>query len=146
MYYRCSRKQSPMSAIGHAMFSNDLNKVDGGNYGKNIFKYDGETAVSLEDLEEAIKEAIFDSEGEIDGFGNVLEYCEEMECSVEEFIKDLNPPDIVGDAGVFDDKFLTLWLYDEVLEPKGITAVLTHDGAVVFDESLIKYVGVVEEF
>jgi hypothetical protein len=46
------------------------------------------------------------------------------------------PEHIVDSAAGYDTE-MVVWLWERILEPLGIMAVITYDGAVVFDEGLI---------
>lgn len=45
--------------------------------------------------------------------------------------------DVVNNAGGWDSD-LVVWIWERVLEPKGIVSVILENGAIVFDKSLIK--------
>src|SRR5690606_22061662 len=63
------------------------------------------------------------------------EYWKEIEG--EEIYEQFNPKDIVDSAEAWDSD-LVQWIWDRILEPRDIMAVTTRDGAVVFDDKLIK--------
>lgn len=132
MYYRCTNSDSPMSDWGHAMFADSLERVD--HYGKNVFVFDGQGAVNIYDLEDKIRQAWAKSQ-ESGDFGEMYdEYYQSL--SADEVFESFAPADIVNSAEGYDCD-LVVWLYQMVLEPNGIYAVITPDGAVVFDETLI---------
>jgi len=48
----------------------------------------------------------------------------------------LNPEDIVDSAGIYDIPELHCWLWANVLEPMQVDAIITQDGAIVYNDSL----------
>lgn len=135
MYYRYRIGSTPvMSDWGHALFAAERSAVEG-TYGDTLYTYDGASAVDIATLESAIVEA-WDSCMESGRWG---------QWSPDEYMRDLSgldvaalfaPADIVSAAEGWDDPIVQ-WLWEHVLEPRGIFAVATPDGAVVFDERLI---------
>ena len=144
-YYRFTNKDSPMSDWGHAMFANDKYRVE--NYGKKGYGYSGEKATPISQLKDDIKKAWDEdiANGFSGDFGNGL-----ADDSVyyglkgDDIYPQFNPSNIVDSAEAYDSD-LVQWLYERVLEPRGIGAVSTKDGAIVFDESLIKKLSSVPE-
>lgn len=143
-YYRCSNDNNPMSDWGHAMFCDNFEMVD--HYGKNIFTFDGTDAIDIKELkdtiistwEECIEE---DSFNQAENNGADMEYFKRL--SGEEVFESLNPDEIVNSAEAYDSD-LGIWFYWYIAEPKDIKAVLTNNGAIVYDESLIIFEGVQE--
>lgn len=121
MYYRYSGA-SPMSRKGYAMFLNEDKGLAG--YGDHKYIFNGTDAVNFEDLKDEVLEKL-EEQGMFDGE------------DLEQVWEDMNPQDILDHAGIFDSEELTQWLWDNVLERHNIKALLTHDGAVVFDQALI---------
>lgn len=137
-YYRYTNKNSPnspMSDWGHAMLAEDERKVE--FYGENKYTYDGSGAVHISELRDEIIET-WDSDRE-DEFYSCCDFAGfgYEDIPGEEIYENFNPSDIVDDAGGFDNDEVQ-WLWERILAPKGIMAVITYDGAVVFDEDLIK--------
>lgn len=125
MYYR--RAKQAMSIWGHAMMVED--RVDDtGAYEGDLYCYDGHEGVRIETLYDAIVEAWNE--------GNVPEDYEGI--AAEEIVSSFNPQDIINSAEAYDDAALLTWFWENVLEQEGIYAVLTQDGAVVFDEDLLE--------
>lgn len=135
MYYRFTNSNNPMSDWGHAMFAADRYKVE--HYGANEFTLDKSHTVSIYDLESAIINA-WDACKETGEFGQIDTYYTTL--SAEEVFETFCPSNIVDSANGYDCD-LVCWLWNFVLDPKNIMAVRTDDGAVCFDESLIKKVG-----
>ena len=133
MYYRCCRSLNPMSDWGHAMFAESRELTEG--YGEYEFIYEGISSVDINDLSKEITDA----------WNRTKESCVEPlgfeEVDSEEIMKLFNPDNICNSAGAWDCYELLSWFCEQIAIPMGIRAVTTCDGAVVFDESLIKYVG-----
>lgn len=129
-YYRFSNSETPMSEYGHAMFSENEGSVSG--YGENEYIYDGKNAVPIESLKDLIvkkwDEAIENGMEPI-GYENL---------TGEEVYQEFDPSDIVMSAQAWDNGELLTWFYENVALENDITAVTTKDGAIVFDENLIK--------
>ena len=131
MYYRYTRTETPMSDWGHAMFAADKDSVDG-CYGDVAWEYDGSQSVDINNLADLIASKwAEDSESGLvpDGY--------EM-YAPDEISAEFNPQDIVMSAGAWDNGELTQWFWDRIADPMGISAIITSDGAIVFDEGLIK--------
>jgi len=121
-----------MSDYGHAMFTDDKDRVEN-CYGKYEHHYDGQGGVKIEDLYVAITEA----------WDNTDDWDKPYFCppvTAEDVCEMLTPDDIVDSAQGFDDGPLVQWFWENVLDGPGIFAVITPDGAVVFDADLIKTV------
>lgn len=132
-YYRFTESQSPMSNWGHAMFAEKMDSVE--HYGKNLYTLNASVAVNVEDLKESIT-AAWEACKENEYFGSTMDtYYEQL--TAEEVYNLLNPADIVNSAEGYDCDIVQ-WFWDYVLEPQGIMAVRTQDGAVCFDETLIE--------
>lgn len=132
MYYRCTNKSTPMSDWGHAMMAESYDDVY--FYGKNVYTYNGDGAVYIMDLEPVIRQAWIHSQATGD-FGLMTDdYYRRL--TPDEVVESFNPDDIVNSAAGYDCE-LVFWLSSKVLEPVGINAILTINGAVVFEESLL---------
>ncbi len=139
MYYRFTNSENPMSDWGHAMMCDTEDSVQ--MYGENEYIYDGANATRIEDLKDEII-AKWNECLEDEFFGNDVPYTAEewfKTLSADEVFSALNPSDIVMSAEGYDCE-LVCWLWENVLEPKEIYAVLTEDGAVVFDDELLQKV------
>lgn len=135
MYYRFYGPKSPMSDCGHAMFAANRDRVD--HYGPAEYHYDGRDGVKVEDLYDLIREAWADESArpyDRDGLG----YYRTL--SADDICGCFTPTDIVDGADGFDCGELNQWLWERVLYPQSIYAVLTPDGAVVYEEALIERV------
>ena len=131
MYYRSYKEESPMSEWGHAMFSDHIDPWQG----EPNYTYDGTGAVDISDLEDVIKDAWSESLKNEDFDDTFM-----ADITAEDAFKSFAPEDIVMSAEAWDDGDMVQWIWNKVLEPKDIYAVITPDGAIVFDESLIKHV------
>ncbi len=137
---------TPMSDWGHAMFADKKEKVDH-NYGKYAWYFDAnshkDVTVTVDSIKEDIKKAfledvergywVSDTNGEFQYF---IDAYNEGEMPIDEFLNQFSPEDIVNSAEAYDT-ILANWLYQEVLESKGITAIVLPDGVIVYDESII---------
>ena len=138
MYYRCTNKNTPMSDWGHAMFCDDIYKIS--HYGENLYTYDGTNGIHIKDLEGIIKSTWLQCQSDDDwtlaeANGADMDYYKNL--SADEICKLLNPTDIVDTAAAWDSELCT-WFWFYIAEPNGIPAVITNNGAIVWDESLIK--------
>jgi hypothetical protein len=131
MYYRFTHSQNPMSDYGHAMLAANRARVAESGYGPVEHRYDGTDGVRIEDLYGLIREAWEDEAARpADTYYASL--------SAEQVCACFAPQDIVDGADGFDAGELVQWLWERVCEPEGIVAILTPDGAIVFDEALIE--------
>lgn len=120
MFYRFSNS-GPISPSGHALFSTTRHLVK--DFGINEYRYDGKKAILVDCIMFLAYEKWLTK--------NM------PEMTWEKFTRFLNPYNIVKSAGIYDSKMFE-WLHKEVILPNNIKALLTLDGAVVFDESLIE--------
>lgn len=132
-YYRFSNRQCPMSDWGHAMFCDNEDAVT--HYGDNEFTYNGLEGTPIEDLHDIIVNAW--KKTVENGAEPMYFEGEDAETVFESF----NPDDIVESGQAWDCGELCTWFSDNVASVHGINAVILFDGAVVFDEKLIKAVG-----
>ncbi|HNX63311.1 MAG TPA: hypothetical protein PKN45_11770 [Candidatus Limiplasma sp.] len=135
-YYRYTRTARPMSDWGHAMFSEkEYNFLSHSYDWQHIV--DSADLTPITDLSDAIRDAW--AEDLENGFGAYIsdkQYLSTLD--VEDVISCYNPSDICDSAQAYDDGDMTVWLWERILEPRGIVAVSTDDGAVVFDPALIR--------
>lgn len=139
-YYRFARDSNPMSDWGHAIMADSMDRIEN-CYGENCFTYDGEGAVSIEDLRDEIASK-WDEQREDGTFeGNMITQDYLLEITGEELFEAFNPEDIVDTAQAWDNDDMVQWFYDNVLQDGDtFKAVITRDGAVVFDASLLKMI------
>ncbi len=120
-----------MSDWGHAMFAEDRDSVCD-CYGENEYLYDGSNSTNIEDLKDAII-STWKEDAEMGllpiGYDDV---------SAEDIYDCFNPDDIVASAGAWDDGDVLTWFWERVGERMDISAIITNDGAIVFDRDLIK--------
>ena len=132
MYYRFSNSTNPMSDWGHAMFSDNADKVE--HYGAYKFVFDGVNAVAIDSLYDTIINYWTNCQ-ESGNFGDMCDsYFENL--AAEDVFTAFNPADIVNSADGWDSA-LVGWFWEFVAEPNNIMAITTQDGAIVFDSSLI---------
>lgn len=136
-YYRFTGRNNPLSDWGHAMFADNEMKVEnygGGRYGWTL---DKSHTVWIWDLEDDILTA-WQKCIEQENFGQLSDTHYWLnDFNVDDLMPGFDPRDIVDSAEWYDHD-MVCWLWDFVLEPKGIMAVRTNDGAVCFDQNLIK--------
>lgn len=133
MYHRFTNKNTPMSDYGHAMFAQDRDSVCD-CYGDIEYLYDGEYSVEISDILSQISDA-WDEDLEN---GMLPCGCEALGISGQEAADCFNPEDIVMSAEAWDNADMVMWFWSKIAEPADIKAVITSDGAIVFDEELIK--------
>lgn len=130
MYHRFTSKNTPMSDWGHAMFAEDRDAVCD-CYGDVEWLYDGSGAVAIEDLKDVIVSK-WEADAEMgllpEGYEN-LDAMDAYDCFA--------PDDIVMSARAWDCGEALMWFCERIAEPMDISAVITNDGAIVFDEGLI---------
>lgn len=132
MYYRRSVSTNPMSDWGHAMFAENQDSIL--SYGENEFTYNGEHGVELSSLHDII---VSEWEKAQENFMCPVGF---DDIEAEEIYSEFNPEDIVMSAGAWDCAELIAWFCDNIAIPNDIQAVITCDGAIVFDSSLIQCV------
>lgn len=129
-YYRRSNT-SPMSDWGHAMFSDNLDHIC--NYGKRVYIFDGTDAVDILDSHDIIV-AEWEKQA---ATGHLPIGYEDLDA--ETVFHSLNPVDIVDSADGWDNGEIVTW-FGDTLGHLEIKAIITNDGAIVLDESVIKEV------
>lgn len=149
-YYRyTSNPDNPMSQWGHAMFADEKDKVsEHHSYGHNAWTFSPENGDSrvanIEDLKEKTRVAwkktadFYNENGwyQSVGGGEDLKDFLEMNLEFDEVFSYLNPEDIVNTAEGWDGD-LGIWFYHAVAEPNDIGAIITEDGAIVWDRNMI---------
>ena len=130
MYYRYSNSENPMSDWGHAMFVD--NEDSSSTYGCYLFLYNGSESVNIEDLKDVITNAWNKS---ADNFTLPFGY---ENIDAEDIFNAFNPEDIVMSADGWDNGDLLTWFCEFVAIANDIKAIITNDGAIVFDSELIK--------
>jgi hypothetical protein len=139
-YFRYTQgDKSPMSQWGHAMFADRQDKVsEHFSYGTNAWTFtpgkSGGKTVSIESLRNETIDKLkrIDS----DKYPEIAELLREY--TPQQIADDFNPIDIVTGAAAYDNGDTMTWFYKEILEPHGIGAVITKDGAIVFDRDMIR--------
>jgi len=127
-YYRYTNKDNPMSDWGHAMFVD--NADESAHYGVNCYTYTDNNTIGIGDLEQVIKNTWEQN----DNFDFIDDYYRSL--TADEIFDSFCPDDIVSSANGWDCE-LVQWFWDCVAEPNNVSAVLTPNGAIVFDEDLI---------
>lgn len=128
-YYRFTNKDTVMSDWGHAMFVADNEDIVS-SYGCYEYLYNGASGVYIESLYPVIA-TVWDKCAECGtlpiGYDDI---------DAHDACKMFNPDDIVMSAGAWDDGDLLTWFCEYVAIPNDISAIITNDGAIVFDAAL----------
>jgi hypothetical protein len=150
-YYRYTQSENnPMSDWGHAMFADDKERVNGTLYGGHAWEFDANAyannVADINDLKEKTKIAWqatlkkYEDNAYYYGVnGEDLTDFIEQGMNFDDVFSYLDPKNIVTTAEGYDGD-LGIWFYAAVLEPNDILAVVTNDGAIVYDKELINRV------
>lgn len=131
--YRFTKQKSVLSDWGHAMFSDNADQVY--HYGKIAYSVDHKDLTPFEEVAPLIESAIKE---EIES-GEAYNVFEEYEINdINAFINSFNSENIVVAAEVYDNSIWCMWLTEKILEQNNIWAIKTNDGAIVWDEEIIK--------
>lgn len=132
-YHRFTKGDAD-TGIGYMMFADDITRVEG-VYGENYYTFDPAdlpaaslVSASSDKLRKAVAAALRDRPDITDDYRT----------TAEELAEQLDPSDIVDGAGIWDAPDIVEIIYNEVLEPNGWDAVLTSNGAIVFDRDVVK--------
>ena len=146
-YHRyTSNPDKPMSDWYHAMFSDSVEKINYNSYyGCNAWVFvPNEKTAHVDDLMEQIKQAwekelaLYEERGFYShSDGNDIEYWLQEGYDADTIAASFNPEKIVNSADAWDSE-LMIWFYNRIAKPNGLDAVITDDGAVVWNENLIK--------
>lgn len=147
-YDRWTNSKSGVGRAGYGMFarSSTSDRVigRGSRFGDTLYIYYGKDGTEIDALYDQIAEA-WNEDVENGDLPDDLVY-EGETFSGDEWAQGFNPTDIVDSAANFDNESAISWLWERVLEPNDIYAVITSDGAIVFDESLIeKHEGITQD-
>jgi len=117
------------SKAGYQMFVERSGEDSVRSYGEHRVITDSKNAVSSYDIEADVAEM----------FKKHPDILQEYQATAEALASEVSPERIAtNDAGIWDQPTLAHLIWEEVLEPKGITKVQTPDGMIVFDPSQIK--------
>jgi len=121
---------TPDSKAPYQMFvEKDKEHLVSETYGEHRFTTTKSDAVDSYDIEGDV----------IDALERHPDILEEYQTDAESLAQELHPENIAGmDAGLWDNQDLVGIIWEEVLEPKGITKIRTPDGMLVFDPAQIK--------
>ena len=130
--YRCTNSSKAMNGYGYAMFGDNAAWVDG--YGENLYSVFHDDLEDIDNLKKKIAET-WDKDVEMETIPADLEVLA-REKTGEQIAEDFDPTDIVDGAGAWDIPELVSWAFERgVFED--VPGVKTHDGAVVWDDSII---------
>ena len=132
-FYRNTQDSNPdPSNLGYMMFGDKPEKVE--HFGKKGWSFKTSSVKPSEivhandpDLKLAVLKALRAAPGDVRSYGPAAP-----------LVRGLNPKQIVDSAGIWDDPRAVEVIWRDVLEPRGIKAVTTEDGAIVFDATLVK--------
>lgn len=130
-YYRYTTSMDNMISpyFGFGMFAESEDSSEG--YGDLKFTYDGADGVDIEDLRDRIV-------SEWEAYRDIApDYMQDF--SSDEIFECFNPVDIVESAGAWDNEDFVRFFWDCVYDDE--RAIITNDGAIVFDKSLVVYRG-----
>jgi hypothetical protein len=134
LYFRRTRG-GPDNGTGHMMFARDHDSVR--HYGPNLHTFNDASAATQGRIVDAADPAFQRKVAKalrLDP-GIAAEY---GRGAAAKLAKETNPTDIVNSAGLWDNLDLTQKVWDKILEPAGIHAVRTADGAIVFNPELVR--------
>lgn len=113
-------------AGGYAMFAETrqprsmLESLSG--YGPGRWISSGQGAVDVRELQPAMVRALREAGRH-----------EELGTTAAQLARQANPSNIVDSAGLWDNPDLVGTVWERVLDPRGVTAVRTNDGLIIFD-------------
>ena len=136
MYYRGTLTENPMSEWGHAMFAESFENAYTGQDMHN-WQYDGESGIDINDMRNEIINA-WNEDVESGAIWNWNFPDTVLDFEAEDIFEMFNPRNIVDSADGYDDGTTLQWLCDRIVIPNDIRAIITYDGAVVFDAALIE--------
>jgi len=132
------------TGMGYTMFASD--EEASSSYGDNHYTVStGDlpagtiVQASSQEFQDQVAAALAEHEDLMSEYQPDAEAPEE---AAQSLASELNPSDIVNSAQIWDAPDLVQVIYDQVLEPQGITGVETQDGFILFDSSFAKEVGV----
>jgi len=127
--YRYHNSQNPVGDYGYHFWASDPNKT-GLQYGRYRFRLDVSDAIHVSDIIDDITSLL--AEDYADGT---------LPCALDELLDrysandiahELNPDNIVDSGGSWDNPDLVCWMYDRYFSGRGISTILTDDGAISF--------------
>ena len=150
-YRRTATGEGPIESVGYGMFVCEEDRDQIRSYGEQEWEYDDtkdKKCIKIEGIQEAIRRQFLEDLDTkiIYSYLDPESYtgrcnADELQGIMEEFANTIadsyNPEDIIESADGFDNLDWTFWLWERVLEPEGITAIITDNGAVVFEEDII---------
>jgi hypothetical protein len=144
-YYRFTHSdKNPMSKWGTAMFADDVEKVTGvHNYGTNAWEFKpGKTGKILDESKfrpiiSKELERLRNSENPPYELEALQKRLKSGDYTMKQFVDSFFPSDVVNSAEAYDDDDM-MTLLGKIIDEKGIDAIITPDGAIVFNRDLIK--------
>lgn len=137
--FRRTRGESPDNGMGYMMFANDRDSVAG--YGKNLWTAEPERAAPAATVNAAdaqFRQALYRALRKMDPAAQTEAVGRDINKGLARaLVNEANPQNIVNSAGFWGNPALVQYAWEHVLEPRGLRAVTTNDGAVIFDPSLV---------
>lgn len=124
-FVRRTARDTPYNDVGHMMFVDEAKSHSINSYGKNLWGFESNDVPFS-----AIVDA-GDSSFRRNAYRALRN--EYDAATSRALVDEANPSRIVNSAGTWDDLNAVQVLWDKYFEPRGIAAVTTRDGAVLFD-------------
>lgn len=132
---RSQQSATPFNDVDYAMFveaktglRNTLDDLR--SYGGSMWAATDRQATTVKEIQADLVKA-FRKSGANNEYGT----------TAAQLAREANPEQIVNSAGVWDNPDLVQKIYDLVISPKGIRAISTNDGLIVFDRGIAKKIG-----
>lgn len=128
---RSQMPNTPDNGAGYSMFAKSKDPrstfEDLDTYGNYGWIANGEDGVDIRDIQADIVRSLR-SRGAHTGY----------QTTAAQLARSANPENIVDSAGLWDDMDLVSNIWEDVLEPQGISKVITNDGMLLFDPRLAR--------
>lgn len=132
-YVRRTSGGNPDTGVGYMMFLDSGGNIDEAadsltSYGKNIWRGNPVNPVRAEEIQDDVVKSLKNRPDLLNEYG----------ATAEQLAAEMSPSDIVNSAGFWDAPNLVEAVWQDVLEPRGISSVITPDGMILFDPSGVK--------
>lgn len=124
-FVRRTARDTPYNDVGHMMFVDEAKSDSIASYGRNLWGFESND-IPFSALVDA-----GDSSFRRNAYRALRSEYDKAESRA--LVDEANPSNIVNSAGTWDDPKSVRILWERYLEPRGISAVTTTDGAVLFD-------------
>jgi hypothetical protein len=126
--FRNTREPQPQAGTDYMMFTD--NAADAAGYGDHGWQVD---AKDYRPVSTKADDPLFRRQA----YRALREYGEDRSAA-RDLVDEANPRQIANSAGLWDSPSHVEQVWNKVLEPRGLLAVETDDGVVVFDPSLVR--------